>query len=173
MEPRYFFNFDKMAYVGGKRPAGCVLCALGDGSPEVVNLTVADSGRFLVCMNLYPFNPGHILVFPKRHVVTIQELDGEEALDLHRTTCVMLDLLKTTYRAAGFNIGWNLGAAAGASIDHLHQQIIPRYPGEIGIAELIGGQRVLVEDPRRGAERLREAIAADGRLAAVYPRDCP
>lgn len=166
MEPRYFFNFEKMAYVSGKRPTGCILCAVRDHSPDVTALTVAASGHFLVSINLFPFNPGHILVFPKRHVQSIQELDDDEVLDLHRTTCIMLDVLKTTYRPAGFNIGWNMGAAAGASIEHLHQQIIPRYPGEIGMAELIGGQRAMVEDPRRSAERVAAAVLADGRLEA-------
>lgn len=167
MEPSYFFNFDKLAYVSGRRPAGCILCAVRDRSPDVTALTVADSGAFLVSVNLYPFNPGHLLVFPKRHLESVHGFTAEEAAELHRTTCVMLDLLKTAYGAQGFNVGWNLGRVAGASIEHLHQQIIPRYPGEIGMAELIGGQRVLVEDPRRTAERLREAVAADGRLTVV------
>lgn len=173
MDPQYFFNFDKLAYVTGPRPVGCILCAVRDHSPDVIDLTVAESAHFLVSVNLFPFNPGHLLVFPRRHLQTMQELEPAEAADLHTTTCVLLDLLKACYRAHGFNVGWNLGRVAGGSIEHLHQQIIPRYPSEIGMAELIGGQRVLVEDPRRTAERLREVIAADGRLSVVFPRDAP
>ncbi len=169
MEAQYFFNFGKMAYVSGQRPDACILCSVARHDGTAVDLSVGESQHFLVCINLYPFNPGHSLIFPKRHLLSIQEFSDAEALDLHRTTCIVLDVLKTTYQAPGFNIGWNLGPIAGASIEHLHQQIIPRFQREIGMAELIAGHRALVEDPRESAERLRAAILADGRLGVVRP----
>jgi ATP adenylyltransferase len=169
MEPRYFFNFGKYGYVTGQRPEGCILCSVRDHDGRAVDLSVAESQFFVITINLYPFNPGHSLIFPKRHVLSLQDLEDEEALDLHRATLVLLDVLKTTHQAPGFNIGWNLGQVAGASIEHVHVQVIPRYPREIGMAELIGGNRVMVEDPRETARRVRAAIAADGRLAPCGP----
>jgi ATP adenylyltransferase len=69
-----------------------------------------------------------------------------------------LDILDNLYKPAGYNVGCNMGLCAGASIEHLHWHIIPRYPNEIGIAELLGGKRVLVEDIAKTRERLIEAF---------------
>jgi ATP adenylyltransferase len=73
----------------------------------------------------------------------------------------LLDILDRSYSPQGYNIGYNMGHPAGASIDHLHMHIIPRYPRETGIADLIAGKRVLVEDPRESTRRLRELVSQD------------
>ena len=169
MEPQYFFNFGKLAYVSGPRPEGCILCAIGRHDRTVVDLSIAESQHFLAAVNLYPFNPGHLLIFPKRHLLKFQDFNPAEILDLHKISGVLLDILETTYQAHGFNIGWNLGPVAGASIEHIHQHIIPRFPREIGMAELIAGHRALVEDPRDTATRLRKVLDVDGRLTALRP----
>jgi ATP adenylyltransferase len=70
-----------------------------------------------------------------------------------------LSLLEETHQPSGFNIGYNMGAVAGASIDHLHLHIIPRYPREIGIADLVAGNRVLIEDPRVTRDRVRQRFS--------------
>jgi ATP adenylyltransferase len=155
----YFFNFDKMTYLKGKRPDGCILCLVAEGSEDVERLVVLDTGTFVVSLNLYPYNPGHLIIFPRRHVVDIRDLSPEERLELDGLQDRCLDALDTTHGPAGYNIGYNMGLVAGASIDHLHLHIIPRYPREIGIAELIAGERVLVQDPRETLERLKKVIA--------------
>lgn len=155
----YFFNFDKIAYLRGKCPEGCILCLVAADSEEVERLVVAETESFMVALNLYPYNPGHVLIFPKRHVLDLRELGEAESLELDRLTRRTLDVLEGLYEPSGFNIGYNMGYAAGASIDHLHLHVIPRYPREIGISELIAGKRVLVEDPRQSLEEIREAFA--------------
>lgn len=163
----YFFNFDKMTYLTGKRPDGCILCLVRDGSQDVESLLVYQSGSWMVSLNLYPYNPGHLLVFPKRHVCDLRKLDDDERAEGDRVTRLCLDALDRTHRPAGYNIGWNMGLVAGASIEHLHQHIIPRYPSEIGIAELMAGKRVLVQDPRHTLDLLRDAFRElDGRQDA-------
>jgi ATP adenylyltransferase len=159
----YFFNFDKMSYLKGKRPEGCILCLIRDGSEDVERLVAWESGNFMVSVNLYPYNPGHLLLFPKRHVVDIRGLPSAERLELDGLVDLCLSVLDATHSPAGYNIGYNMGLVAGASIDHLHLHIIPRYPREIGISELIAGKRVLVEDPRLTLERVKPEFA---RLAA-------
>ncbi|MFP4113171.1 MAG: HIT family protein [Spirochaetota bacterium] len=156
----YFFNFDKMRYVKGPRPSGCILCLIRDHSEEVVNLTVFRDELFIVSVNLYPYNPGHLMLFPNRHVEDIRELTEEEASRADALTKRFLNVLERTHRPSGFNIGYNMGAAAGASIDHLHLHLIPRYPREIGIADLVAGKRVLIEDPRVTQQRIIEADTA-------------
>ncbi len=154
----YFFALDKLSYLKGQRPDGCILCLVRDGSMDVVNLSVWEDEHFIVSVNLYPYNPGHLLVFPKRHVEDVRQLSLEEERDLSRVTRICLDVLDKTHTPAAYNLGYNMGLTAGASINHLHLHIIPRYPRELGIADLIAGKRVLVETPVQTAEKLREAL---------------
>lgn len=154
----YFFNFEKMAYIKGSRPVGCILCLIRDNSPDVVNLTVHRSDHFIAAVNLYPYNPGHLMVFPRRHLLDIREYTREEEDDLARVNRLLLDALDRTHTPRAYNIGYNMGPVAGASIDHIHLHIIPRYPRETGIADLLAGKRVLVENPLETTERIRKAI---------------
>jgi len=153
----YFFNFDKMKYVRGQRPEGCILCLVRDRSPDVADLTVYTDSLLTVTVNLYPYNPGHLMIFPNRHVTDIRELSSDEEARFSAMTRAFVDILDKTHRPSGFNIGYNMGGAAGASIDHLHLHIIPRYPREIGVADLVAGKRVLIEDPRVTQQRIRDA----------------
>lgn len=155
----YFFNFEKIAYLKGRRPEGCVLCLVRDHDPQAVDLSVHREGGFVVSLNLYPYNPGHLIVFPERHVVDLRELGEDERAAADRVLRRCLDVLDGTHGPQGYNIGCNMGLVAGASIDHLHWHIIPRYPREIGIAELMAGKRVLVEEPLTTRTRLAEAFA--------------
>jgi len=143
----YFFNFEKLGYLKGKKPDGCILCLVRDGSVDVESLIVYQSELSMVSLNLYPYNPGHLLLFPKRHVVDIRELSDAERADLDTLTRRCLDILDKTHGPAGYNLGFNMGLVAGASIEHLHMHIVPRYPREIGFAELLAGKRVIVQDP--------------------------
>ncbi len=154
----YFFNFEKMAYLTGERPEGCILCLVRDGSEEVRSLVVHETALSMVSLNLYPYNPGHLLVFPRRHVNDLRALTPGERADIDELTRLSLDVLDRTHGPAAYNIGCNMGLSAGASIDHLHYHIVPRYPREIGIAEILAGRRVLVEEPLETQRRLREAF---------------
>jgi ATP adenylyltransferase len=155
----YFFNFEKIAYLKGKRPEGCILCLIRDGSDLVQDLTVYSGDGFSVSLNLYPYNPGHLIVFPHRHCTDLREFQVDEQLALHRMLSLSLAVLDDQYHPSGYNIGCNMGLNAGASIEHIHYHIIPRYPREIGIAELFAGKRVLVEHPLFSMERLKKAFA--------------
>ena len=156
----YFFNFEKIAYLKDKKPAGCILCRLLDGDPQVTGTIVHRSEDTAVSLNLYPYNPGHCLIFPFRHVSDIRELTETERCSLNSLLDKVLGVLDALYKPSGYNIGFNMGIEAGASIEHLHLHVIPRYPHELGIAELLGGKRVLVEDLNKSKERLMEAFSA-------------
>ncbi len=150
----FFFNFPKGEYVRAAHPDGCILCRLCAHDPEVPNLCVFATELFAVSVNLYPFNPGHLLVYPLRHIEDVRELSREEETEMGQIRNSMLDALDNLYSPHAYNIGFNMGRVAGASIPHIHLHIIPRYPNEIGIPELMGGKRVLVEDPRETREKL-------------------
>jgi ATP adenylyltransferase len=130
----YFFNFDKMNYVRGPRPDGCILCLVREKSPEVVDLTVFGDDLVTVSVNLYPYNPGHIMIFPNRHLVDGRELTVAEETRVSELSRAFLDVL----------------------------DVIPRYPREIGIADLVAGKRVLIEDPRTTQRRVTEEAERQG-----------
>ncbi len=155
----YFFNFSKMEYLTEEKPEGCILCLIAQGSTQVKKLKVWEDELFIVSVNLYPYNPGHLIIFPRRHITDIREFTSAEEKKMLLITRFLLDILDSTHTPSAYNIGYNMGPVAGASITHLHRHIIPRYPREIGIADLIAGKKVLVEDPRVTCKRLREAIA--------------
>lgn len=154
----YFFNFEKMHYLQGERPDGCILCLVREKDKQVTDLSVYRTPDTAVSLNLYPYNPGHLMVFPLRHVTDIRELSEDERRSFDTTVDRALDVLDLVYKAPGYNMGCNMGLCAGASIDHLHMHIIPRYAREIGIAELLAGKRVLVEHPMETKMRLEAAF---------------
>lgn len=158
----YFFNFNKLGYLKGKKPHGCILCLIRNGSEDVERLVVYENEHVIVSINLYPYNPGHLLVFPRRHITDIRALQTPERAAMDGAVNMCLDRLDDIYKPAGYNIGYNLGLVAGGSIEHLHMHIIPRYKNEIGIAELIGGKKVLVQNPLESYELLKKAFASDG-----------
>jgi ATP adenylyltransferase len=156
----YFFNFNKLGYLKGKKPHGCILCLIRDGSEEVDRLIVCESEHVIVSLNLYPYNPGHLLLIPRRHITDVRQMTESEKLGMDTMIDRCLDVLDRVYGPAGYNIGYNLGLVAGGSIEHLHLHIIPRYRNEIGIAELLGGKKVLVQNPLETLALLKEAFAS-------------
>jgi len=153
----YFFNFEKLGYCKKNKTEGCILCKIIGQDKEVESLVIYENETFMVSLNLYPYNPAHCIIFPKRHVLDIRELNSQEIITLHEIETMILTVLDENYRPSGYNIGFNMRLTAGASIEHLHMHIIPRYPNEIGIAELLGGKRVLVQDLRVTQELLKNA----------------
>ncbi len=161
MNREYFYSFDKLAYVKGAKPKGCILCLIRDQDPNVIDLSIYRDDLFITVVNLYPYNPGHLMVFPVRHIEDIRQYTLQEEKMLSKLKRYLLDITDNLFEPIGYNIGYNMGQPAGASISHLHLHIIPRYPSELGISDLIAGKRVLVENPRETARKFREKIAQD------------
>jgi ATP adenylyltransferase len=151
----------KMAYVRGeKKPdVECILCALVEESDKVSRLEVYRSEYFLVTLNLYPYAPGHLMIFPKRHITDLRMLTKEESAELCKLQGICLDVLDDVYHPHGFNIGYNIGEAGGASIAHLHLHVVPRYRRELGFIDIIGGVKIIIEDPNISLVRVREGFA--------------
>jgi ATP adenylyltransferase len=110
-------------------------------------------------MNLYPYNSGHVMIYPLRHIESICDLSDEEAADIHKISADSVRILTDELGPTGFNIGYNIGENSGASIKHLHLHIVPRYNNELGFAEVIAGKRVCVVDPVSLLEKLRAKYA--------------
>lgn len=156
---QYFFNFEKIAYLEEERPDGCILCLIRDKSSEVKNMTLYQNDLYNISLNLYPYNPGHVILFPLRHIEDVRQLSDQEQKIQSKMLHLILDVVEGTHSPTAFNVGCNMGLDAGASIKHLHYHVIPRYPHETGIADLIAGKRVLVEHPEETAKKLKAAIS--------------
>jgi len=164
MRKRNLFVPNKLAYTRHQElpEVGCILCAIAQGDPQVTNLVVGQADGFIASLNLYPYNPGHLIVFPERHVLDIRELSDQETLRFLSLTKICMEVLDELYQPQGYNLGCNIGAVSGASIIHLHQHVVPRYPKELGLIDIIGGARVIVEDPTATREKLISAFKERG-----------
>ncbi len=139
----------RMAYIKGEgKPTaageeGCPFCLM----PKLADdegLVVARGGSAFAVLNLYPYNAGHLMVCPYRHVADYPELTAEETLELGELTKQAMRALHAATGAAAFNIGMNQGAAAGAGIAaHLHQHVVPRWGGDTNFMPIVGHTRVL------------------------------
>jgi ATP adenylyltransferase len=139
---------------GTAAASGCIFCdaSCSDRDP----LVVARSRTAFVIVNLYPYNSGHLMVVPRRHVGTLAALTGDELIDVMRLTQHCEMALAEVYQPQGINIGINLGRPAGAGIvDHLHVHLVPRWTGDTNFMSVVGNVRVLPEEVGQSAERLR------------------
>jgi len=114
-----------------KRPDGCIFCGLLEEKDDEKNLIVHRAERVFVILNKYPYNNGHVMVIPLKHTNQLSELADETMADLMLWSRHCQNALEEAYHPAGYNLGMNLGAAAGAGIrDHLHMHIVPRWNGD-------------------------------------------
>ena len=134
---------------------GCVFCdALNHDEGRA--LVVDEGSNCYVILNLYPYNSGHLMVVPRRHVGTLAELDAVELTELGVLTQRSEMALTEVYQPQGINVGMNLGKPAGAGVlDHLHVHLVPRWTGDTNFMSVVGNVRVLPEELPRTAERLR------------------
>ncbi len=125
----------------------CLFCETGgDGQDE--KSFVLYRGRFVfVQMNLYPYNPGHIMIAPYRHVAGLCELSPDEQYELIQEAARSTSLLRETMNSDGFNLGMNQGKAAGAGVEHhLHLHIVPRWNGDTNFMPVVAETKVIPED---------------------------
>jgi ATP adenylyltransferase len=138
---------------------GCIFCAARaalDREPLVVHVTE----RAFVILNKFPYNNGHLMVVPNRHVGRLADLQPDELVEV-MTLCQLSErVLAREYGPHGFNLGLNLGRPAGAGIDgHLHVHLVPRWTGDTNFISVVGDTRVLPEELPATAARLRPAFA--------------
>jgi ATP adenylyltransferase len=141
----------RMTYISGEtrpaggyeKPAGCPFC-IAPTMPDEDHLVVARGKQVYALLNLYPYNPGHLLVCPYRHVADYTELTEDETAELAAFTRKAMRVIRHTSSPHGFNIGMNQGSVAGAGIAaHLHQHVVPRWGGDANFMPVIGRTKVL------------------------------
>lgn len=134
----------RMAYVRSA-PAGegCPFCLIPQRADRE-NLVVARGETAYVVLNLHPYNPGHLMVLPLRHVAGLEDLTTEESAELMAMTQQAIRVIRSVSAPDAFNIGLNLGRQAGGSLaDHLHQHVVPRWAGDANFVTVVGGAKIL------------------------------
>jgi len=150
----------RLAYVtGAAKSSDCVFCA-ALGSEDADPLIVLRGSTCFVILNLFPYNNGHLMVVPYRHVGTLSGLTGDELQEMAALTQRSEGALTEAYQPHGLNIGINLGKPAGAGVlDHIHVHLVPRWNGDTNFMTVVGDVRVLPEDLQDSATRLRPIFA--------------
>jgi ATP adenylyltransferase len=135
----------RMPYLQGEnRSVNCVFCEAP--KPGHDDLVVFKGETVFVIMNLYPYNSGHLLICPYRHVADLTDLTPAESAEIVALTAHSMKVLRKVSKAAGFNIGINQGALSGAGIaDHLHQHLVPRWSGDTNFMPIIGSTKILAQ----------------------------
>lgn len=137
-------------------PGGCVLCRCAEQVSEKDSLVVHVAPLSVIVMNLYPYNSGHVMVAPRRHVGTLTDATPDELAEMMALTRRLEAVMAEVYRPDGLNVGMNLGRAAGAGVpDHIHLHVVPRWTGDTNYMTVAGQTRVIPEDPVEAAMRLR------------------
>ena len=147
-----------MQFIKDSAPRGCPFCIDPDPQAAPEGLVVAKGSKVFAVLNRFPYNTGHVLILPYRHVGELEDLSDSELDELGRFTRATVTALRSAYSPAGFNIGANLGGTAGGSIpDHLHYHVVPRFPGDTNFMSVLGETKVLPEELPDTVTKLRRS----------------
>ena len=151
-----------MEYIGSAKEGedqGCIFCEKPKEGDDEKAYVLARTELSFAMLNRYPYNSGHLMVAPFRHVGELEEVKDDESLDMQQLLQRCIKALKEAMQPEGFNIGMNLGVVAGAGIpDHLHWHVVPRWTGDTNFMPVVANAKVLPEELSRTCERLRSLL---------------
>ncbi len=152
-------------------PDECVFCTLPETEDQREARVVARSDLGYVLLNNAPYNPGHVMAIPHRHVTDFAALTDEELLDQSRLVRRSIEAISSAMEPDGFNTGRNLGSAGGGSIPHLHEHVVPRWQGDTNFMAVIDESKVIVQALEDTYDELHAAFAdQDGATATDIDR---
>jgi ATP adenylyltransferase len=160
-----------MQYVTGAKAEGCVFCSMVEAQDDEANHILYRDRSCFVVLNAFPYNAGHLMVVPYAHVREIQQLGDEPLCEMMRLARLCAEAQASCIRPEGFNLGMNIGRAAGAGIDeHLHLHLVPRWVGDTNYMTTVDETRVVPEALSDCAARLGPVIR---RLAQMEEGGAP
>ncbi len=143
---------------------GCVFCRMLKEKNDKKNLIFVRSALSFGVLNLFPYNNGHVLILPNRHVNDLSKLSEEEIMDLFRLLNYVKGLLQKALKPAGYNIGINLGRAAGAGFPgHLHVHVVPRWKGDVNFMPVVAQTKVISQSLKVLHEKLTQQHALESK----------
>ncbi|MBI3822589.1 MAG: HIT domain-containing protein [Planctomycetes bacterium] len=140
----------RLSYVAAPKPPGehdpCFICRGLAEKNDRENLIAWRGDKTIVVLNRYPYNNGHLLIAPSAHKAELHELDADEIVEMQQTLARLVTTLRDMMKPVGFNIGLNLGKAAGAGLPgHLHWHLVPRWDGDTNFMPVLSDTRVIVQ----------------------------
>lgn len=140
----------RMAYIERAREEeGCLFCRVGQGTDDEGQYVLWRGLTTFVLLNAFPYNTGHLMVSPYRHVGRLSDLAREEAAEWVAVTGASQDIIERQFRAEGFNVGLNIGRCAGAGVEgHVHLHVVPRWNGDTNFMPVLADHKVLPEGLR-------------------------
>ena len=151
----------RRSYISGvsKPPRGCIFCLARRSRNDRGAHVLFRGKQVLVMLNRFPYNPGHLMVAPSRHVGDCEALRTGETAELFSVTQRMVRMLRRVLRAQGFNLGMNVGRVAGAGIPgHLHLHVVPRWNGDVNFMPVIGRAKVMSDSLEALYDRCARAL---------------
>jgi ATP adenylyltransferase len=151
----------RMEYIGSAKEGedqGCIFCEKPKEGDDEKALILARTELSFAMLNRYPYNSGHLMIAPFRHVGELEEVEDPESLDMQQLLQRCIKALKEAMQPEGFNVGMNLGTVAGAGIpDHVHWHVVPRWTGDTNFMPVLGETKVLPELIANSYRRLRDS----------------
>ena len=136
----------RMEYILMNKPAACILCDKPAEKRDEPNYILHRAEKNFIILNAFPYNPGHLLVAPYRHIAGLDDLTVDELHEHYELVSQCIGVLRKALNPAGFNIGTNTGKVAGAGIDdHVHTHIVPRWQGDVNFMPVVADTRVIPE----------------------------
>ncbi|MDH5695220.1 MAG: HIT domain-containing protein [Dehalococcoidia bacterium] len=136
----------RIKYIQMEKVAGCILCEKPKQDSDTQNYILYRGEKNFIILNSYPYNPGHLMIAPYRHVASLEGLTKEELHEHFEIVSRSIKVLRQVFNPGGFNIGINMGKVAGAGIDdHFHTHIVPRWQGDTNFMPVISEARVIPE----------------------------
>jgi len=140
-------------------PSECIFCEKINAQTDIDNLVLYRGRHLFVILNLYPYNSGHLMIIPYRHIGDIEQLNDDESIEMMRLLKYFVSILKKTMHPNGFNSGFNLGRSAGAGIeDHIHLHLVPRWAGDTNFMPVLDNTKVISEDIHLTYKKIKTAI---------------
>ncbi len=150
----------RMEYISMEKPEGCLFCQKVKENRDVSNYIIYRGERNFVILNLYPYNPGHLMVAPFRHVASLEGLTKEELSEHFEVVIKSTKAIAEALNPSGFNIGINMGKVAGAGVvDHIHTHIVPRWTGDTNFMPVISNTKVIPQALDSTYQKLKEGMA--------------
>ena len=149
----------RLEYIKGPKSDECIFCTGPQAGDDAAKYIVKRGEHCFVILNAFPYNNGHVMVSPYRHVPSIEELDEVALLELMTLTQASLGALRTAYAPEGFNLGINQGKIAGAGVEHhVHLHVVPRWGADTNFMPVIGDTRVLPQSLEDSYRDLTQAF---------------
>lgn len=151
----------RMAYIRREKRPGCIFCEMLDVEDDREMLILRRGEHAFLVLNKYPYNNGHLMAVPYRHVDTLEALSAEEMADMMALASLGVRALRASANPHGFNVGINIGKVAGAGVlDHVHTHVVPRWEGDANFMPVLADVRLIPQALGETYEELKAAIEA-------------